>query len=79
MLSSLICLENAHVAFGQIPTVKRFMKRVFELRPSISTIFTFIRKSPLSDLTLKDLSYRIAKEWRGMKHNVYIFQNLQII
>ena len=69
MLSSLICLENAHVAFGQIPTVKRFMKGVFELRPSfpkyttawsISTVFTFIRKSPLSDITLKDLSYRTA-------------------
>ena len=69
MLSSLLCLENNHISFGQIPIVKRFLKGVFELRPSfpkytttwsISTVFTFIRKSPLSKLTLKELSYRIA-------------------
>ncbi len=69
MLSSLLCLDNTNVSFGQLPIVKRFMKGVFELRPSfpkytttwsISTVFTFLRKSPLSELTLKDLSYRIA-------------------
>jgi len=68
-LSSLLLYEDSSVPFGQLPLVKRFMKGIFELRPSfprytiswsISTVFDFIRATPLYTLSLKDLSYRVA-------------------
>ena len=66
-LSSLLLYEDSSAPFGQLPFVKRFMKGIFELRPSISrytrswsinTVFDFIRATPLYTLSLKDLSYR---------------------
>ena len=64
-LSSLLLYEDSSVPFGQLPLVKRFMKGIFELRSSfprytiswsISTVFDFIRATPLYTLSLKDLS-----------------------
>ena len=69
-LSSILCCNNTSIPFGQLPIVKRFMKGVFETRPSlprysstwdINVAFNYIRQQkPLSQLTLKDLSHRVA-------------------
>ena len=69
VLSSLLYLENSSIPFGQLPIVKRFMKGIFELRPSlpkysatwdVNLAFEYIRKHDLVLLKLKDLAYRIA-------------------
>ena len=66
-LSSLLLYEDSSVPFGSLPLVKRFMKGIFELRSSfpryiiswsISTVYDYIRATPLYTFTLKDLSYR---------------------
>ena len=69
-LSSILCCNNTSIPFGQLPIVKRFMKGVFETRPSlprysstwdINIAFNYIRQQkPLSLLSLKDLSHRVA-------------------
>ena len=34
-LSSVLVIENSKMPFGQLPLVRRFMKGIFELRPSL--------------------------------------------
>lgn len=56
--------------FGQQPLVKRFMKGIFELRPSlprysdiwdISSVFNFIRNQPdVCNISFKELSYQLT-------------------
>ena len=69
VLSYLLYCENSSIPFGQLPIVKRFMKGIFELRPSlpkysatwgVNLAFEYIRKHDLLLLKLKDLSYRMA-------------------
>ena len=69
-LSSFCNFEKLDVAFGQLPLVKRFMKGVFQLRPSlpkyhsmweVKSVFDFLRSQPpISELPLKELSPRLA-------------------
>ncbi len=64
-LSSILCCNNTSIPFGQLPIVKRFMKGVFETRPSLprysstwdlNVAFNYIRQQkPLLLLSLKDL------------------------
>ena len=69
-LSSVLLIENSKIPFGQLPLVKRFMKGIFELKPSlpryrtvwnVSTVFNYLRCQPnIADLSLKDLSLRLT-------------------
>ena len=61
---------QADPPFGQQELVKRFMKGIFELKPSaprysymwgINPVFNFIRKKPdLSSMTLKELTHQLT-------------------
>ena len=67
-LSSIITINK--VPCGKHPDVKRFMKGVFELRPTfpkyhmiwdVSKVFNYFRNLPvMSNLTLKELSLNLA-------------------
>ena len=67
-LSSIITINK--VPCGKHPDVKRFMKGIFELRPTfpkyhmiwdVKQVFTNFRNLPvISDLTLKELSLKLA-------------------
>ena len=69
-LSCFCNFEGLPVPFGQLPVVKRFMKGVFQLRPSlprhhsiwdVKQIFDFFRSQPpVDELSLKDLTCGIA-------------------
>ena len=69
-LSSVLVIENSKMPFGQLPLVRRFMKGIFELRPSlpryptvwnVSTVFNYVRTQPdIADLSLKELSVRLV-------------------
>ena len=69
-LSALLHREDNNIPFGQLPLVKRFMKGIFELRPSfpryesvwdVNKVFDYFRhKSKVSDLSLKELSERLT-------------------
>lgn len=69
-LSALLQIKETTVPFGQLPLVKRFMKGVFELRPSfprydniwdINKVFTFFREKPnMTDLSLKELTVKLT-------------------
>ena len=69
-LSCFCSLQGHDVVFGQLPLVKRFMKGVFQLRPSlpkhhsiwdVKSVFDFFRLQPkINELSLKDLSHRLA-------------------
>ncbi len=69
-LSSFCIFDGIAVPFGQLPLVKRFMKGIFELRPSlpkhpaiwdVKSVFNFFRSQPpICELTLKELSHRLA-------------------
>ena len=66
-LSSFLYLDK-DIPFGQLPLVKRFMKGVFEQRPSfprhktiwdLKPVFDYFRSQPeAANLTLKDLSMK---------------------
>ena len=70
--SALSAVINAsdNISFGKLPMVKRFMKGVFEKRPSfpknyfiwdVSIVFNHFRNLPkVEDLTLKQLSKKLA-------------------
>ena len=68
--SALSSLLQSNPPFGQQPLVKRFMKGVFELKPSlpryseiwdISLVFNFIRRQPeLEKITLKALTCQLT-------------------
>ena len=68
-LSSVLDL-GTETPLGQLPIIKRFMKGVFERRPSfpkhkniwdVKTVLDFFRKQGLpSELSLKDLSAKVA-------------------
>ena len=69
-LSSILLTENSKIPFGQLPLVKRFMKGIFELKPSlpryrtiwnVSTVFDYLRCQPnVAELSLKNLSLRLT-------------------
>ncbi len=69
-LSSVLDVTDGATPFGQLPLVKRFMKGVFQLRPAlprynsiwdVKTVFDYFRSQPpIADLTLKELSSRLA-------------------
>ena len=66
-LSSLLQLDS-DIPFGQLPLVKRFMKGIFEQRPSfpkhqeiwdVKLVFDYFRTQPsVANLTLKELSMK---------------------
>ena len=68
-LSSLLQLSNVNVPFGQLPVVKRFMKGLYELRPSfpryqsiwnVSTVLNYLREKPYGpQIGLKELTLRL--------------------
>ena len=67
-LSSIIAINK--VPCGKHPGVKRFMKGIFELRPTfpkyhiiwdVKKVFNYFRNlQEISDLTLKELSFKLA-------------------
>ncbi len=69
-LSALCQSCNDTITFGQHTLVKRFMKGVFELRPSfpryksvwdVNVVFNYMRKQPsIAQLSLKDLTLRLT-------------------
>lgn len=69
-LSALLHRKDNTIPFGQLPLVKRFMKGIFELRPSfpryeavwdVNKVFAYFRqKCNVSDLSLKELSERLT-------------------
>ena len=69
-LSALLHRMDNNIPFGQLPLVKRFMKGVFELRPSfpkyesvwdVNKVFDYFRqKREVSELSLKELSERLT-------------------
>ncbi len=69
-LSALCQSYNDTLPFGQHPLVKRFMKGVFELRPSfpryksvwdVNVVFNYMRKQPsIARSSLKDLTLRLT-------------------
>ena len=71
MLSSILQLNiNSSLPVGQLPIVKRFMKGIYELRPSLpkytatwdlSTVLNYLRKgASLSVLSLKELTVKLT-------------------
>jgi hypothetical protein len=69
-LSALLHRKDNTIPFGQLPLVKRFMKGIFELRPSfpryeavwdVNKVFAYFRqKCNVSDLSLKEFSERLT-------------------
>ena len=69
-LSALCQTNNNTIPFGQHPLVKRFMKGIFELRPSfpryksiwdVNIVFNHLRNQPIvHELTLKDLTIQVT-------------------
>jgi site-specific recombinase XerD len=69
-LSALCQTNNNTIPFGQHPLVKRFMKGIFELRPSfpryksiwdVNIVFNHLRNQPIvHKLTLKDLTIQVT-------------------
>jgi hypothetical protein len=69
-LSTILQLSDSAVIFGQLLIVKRFMKGIFELPPTlhryqttwdVSKDLDFFRKQPMpSALTLKDLTVKVT-------------------
>ena len=69
-LSSILQVNNNSLPFGQLPIVQRFMKGIYELRPSfpkytsvwdLKTVLNYFRSQPsASDLTLKHLSLKVT-------------------
>ena len=69
-LSSVLLIENSKIPFGQLPLLRRFMKGIFEFRPSfpryptvwnVNTVFNYVRTQPdIADLSLKELSLRLT-------------------
>ena len=67
-LSSIITINK--VSCGKHPDVKRFMKDIFEFRPTfpkyhmiwnVKKVFNYFRNLPvITDLTLKELSLKLA-------------------
>ena len=67
-LSSIVTL--AHVPLGEHPMIKRFLKGVFELRPSlpkyssiwdVNTLLLYLKKlAPLEKLSLKEISLKMT-------------------
>jgi hypothetical protein len=65
VLSSILSWESNPTPFGQLPIVKRFMKCVYESRPSlprycftwnVNTVFSYLRRQQApSLLSMKDL------------------------
>ncbi|XP_071943241.1 uncharacterized protein [Antedon mediterranea] len=68
MLSSLFAVGQEYASFGQLPIVKRFMKGIFELRPSllryswnVNVALDYIRGQPsIQESSLKEISQRLA-------------------
>lgn len=71
MLSSILQLDiNSSIPVGQLPIVKRFMKGIYELRPSLprytatwdlSTVLNYFRKRvSVSELSLKELTLKLT-------------------
>ena len=71
MLSSILQLNiNSSLPVGQLPIVKRFMKGIYELRPSLprytatwdlSTVLNYFRKgASISVLSLKELTLKLT-------------------
>ncbi|XP_071949188.1 uncharacterized protein [Antedon mediterranea] len=70
MLSSLFAVGQEYASFGQLPIVKRFMKGIFELRPSlprysytwnVNVALDYIRGQPsIKESSLKEISQRLA-------------------
>ena len=71
MLSSILQLNiNSSLPVGQLPIVKRFMKGIYELRPSLpkytatwdlSTVLNYSRKgASVSVLSLKELTLKLT-------------------
>ena len=68
-LSSLLQLSDVNIPFGQLPVVKRFMKGVYELKPSfpryksiwdVSKVLNYLRTKPhVSEISLKELTLRL--------------------
>ena len=74
MLSSILQLNiNSLLPVGQLPTLKRFMKGIYELRPSLprytatwdlSSVLNYFRKgASVSMLSLKELTFVNPFEW----------------
>ncbi len=69
-LSALCQTTNHTIPFGQHPLVKRFMKGIFELRPTfpryewiwdVNIVFDYLRKQPaIQELTLKVLTLHLT-------------------
>ena len=69
-LSSILQVNNNSLPFGQLPIVQRFMKGIYELRPSfpkytsvwdLKIVFNYFRSQPsASELTLKHLSLKVT-------------------
>ena len=69
-LSSILQVNNNSLHFGQLPIVQRFIKGIYELRPSfpkytsvwdLKTVLNYLRSQPTaSDLALKDLSLKVT-------------------
>ena len=67
-LSTIIEIENT--TFGRLPIIKRFMKEVFELKPTfpkysfiwdVQKVFNYFRNLPnVNQLSLKDLSHKLV-------------------
>ena len=71
MLSSILQLNiNSSLPIGQLPIVKRFMKGIYELLPSLprytttwdlSTVLNYFRKgASVSTLSLKELTFKLT-------------------
>ena len=68
-LSNLLQLSDVNMPFGQLPVVKRFMKGLYELRPSfpryqsiwdVSVVLNYLRKKPDGpEISLKELTLRL--------------------
>ena len=69
-LSSILQVNNNSLPFGQLPIVQRFMKGIYELRPSfpkytsvwdLKIVLNYFRSQPsASELTLKHLSLKVT-------------------
>lgn len=71
-LSSYVCMDGKTDCLGSLPQVRRFMKGVFESRPSlplksrvttwdVNTVLQFLEAwYPHEDLSLKDISLKLA-------------------
>ena len=68
-LSNLLQLQDQSISFGQLPVVKRFMKGLYELKPSfpryqsiwdVSLVLNYLRKQlPVVDLCLMKLTLHL--------------------